>query len=282
MTDAKRPTTTDSGIPATSDEFSLTVGPPGPIRAARPLPGAEDAALQPRARPRARRPRQGRRRPRLLRGDRRRHASAPRPPSSARSASARRCSLRFSTVAGEQGFADTVRDPRGFAIKFYTEEGNYDLVGNNTPVFFVRDPIEVPGLHPLAEAPARHRHAHQRHAVGLLDAVARDRPPGDDPDVATAARRARWRNMNGYGSHTFSWINAGGEQFWVKYHFKTDQGIENFTDAEAKAMTAEDPDYHRRDLCEAIAARRRTRSGGSRCRSCRSRRRPTTASTRST
>ena len=87
--------------------------------------------------------------------------------------------------------------------------------------------------------------------------------------------------MNGYGSHTFLWVNAGGERFWVKYHFKTEQGIENFTDAEAKAMTAEDPDYHRRDLRASIDGGDRP-SGGWRCRSCRSRRRRTTASTRST
>ena len=90
---------------------------------------------------------------------------------------------RFSTVAGEQGYPDTVRDPRGFALKFYTDEGNYDLVGNNTPVFFVRDASKFSGLHPLAEAPAGHGTAQQRHAVGLLDALAGERPPGDDPDV---------------------------------------------------------------------------------------------------
>ena len=89
---------------------------------------------------------------------------------------------RFSTVAGEQGFPDTARDPRGFSLKFYTEQGNYDMVGNNTPVFFVRDPLQVPGLHPLPEAPGRQRPARQRHAVGLLDAVPGVQPPGDDPD----------------------------------------------------------------------------------------------------
>jgi catalase len=89
------------------------------------------------------------------------------------------------------------------------------------------------------------------------------------------------RNMNGYGSHTFMWVNAGGERFWVKYHFKTEQGVENFTDAEAKAMTAEDPDFHRADLWDAIE-RGRPRYGGWRCRSCRSRTPLTTGSTPST
>ena len=98
---------------------------------------------------------------------------------------------RFSTVAGELGSADTLRDPRGFALKFYTDEGNYDLVGNNTPVFFIRDALAVLGLHPLAEAHARHGPALQRHAVGLLDADAGQRAPGDDPDVGPRDRRAR-------------------------------------------------------------------------------------------
>ena len=184
MSDKRPPTTTtDSGIPVASDEHSLTVGPNGPDRPARRLHRAEDAALQPRARARARRARQGQRRARLLRGHRGRDASGPTRASCPRSASARRCSRASRPVAGELGSADTVRDPRGFALKFYTDEGNYDLVGNNTPVFFVRDAIEVLGLHPLAEAHARHRAALERHAVGLLDALAGERPPGHDPDV---------------------------------------------------------------------------------------------------
>lgn len=159
--------------------------------------------------------------------------------------------VRFSTVAGELGSADTVRDPRGFAIKFYTEEGNYDLVGNNTPVFFIRDPSKFSDfIHSQKRMPDSDMRSNNAqwdfwtqspealHQVTLL--------------MTDRGTPRTYRHMNGYGSHTFMWVNAAGEKFWVKYHFKTEQGIQNFTDAEAKAMTAEDPDYHRRDLREAI------------------------------
>lgn len=158
---------------------------------------------------------------------------------------------RFSTVAGEQGSADTVRDPRGFALKFYTEEGNYDLVGNNTPIFFVRDPSKfqdfIRSQKRMPETSMRSNNAQwdfwslSPEAIHQVTFLMSDR-----------GTPRTYRNMNGYGSHTFMWINAQGERFWVKYHFKTEQGAENFTDAEAKAMTASDPDYHRRDLHEAI------------------------------
>ncbi|MGH9065089.1 MAG: catalase [Acidimicrobiales bacterium] len=158
---------------------------------------------------------------------------------------------RFSTVAGELGSADTVRDPRGFALKFYTQQGNYDLVGNNTPIFFIRDPQKFSDF----------IHSQKRRA----DTNVRDHNMQWDfwtlsPETAhqvTFLMTDRGiprtlRHMNGYGSHTFMWVNAGGERFWVKYHFKTEQGIESFTDADAKAMTAEDPDHHRRDLYQSI------------------------------
>ena len=159
--------------------------------------------------------------------------------------------IRFSTVAGELGSADTVRDPRGFALKFYTEEGNYDMVGNNTPVFFVRDASKFSDfIHSQKRMPGddlRSNNAQwdfwslspeSAHQVTIL--------------MSDRGTPRTWRHMNGYGSHTYMWLNAKGESFWVKYHFKTEQGIANFTDAEAKAMTAEDPDYHRRDLRDAI------------------------------
>lgn len=162
--------------------------------------------------------------------------------------------IRFSTVAGEQGYPDTVRDPRGFAIKFYTEEGNYDLVGNNTPIFFVRDPIKFQDfIHSQKRQPDTGLRSNNMqwdfwtlspetiHQVTFL--------------MTDRGTPRTWRHMNGYGSHTFLWQNAEGKKFWVKYHFKTEQGIENFTDAEAKAMTAEDPDYHRRDLWNTIQRR---------------------------
>jgi catalase len=159
--------------------------------------------------------------------------------------------LRFSTVAGELGSADTVRDPRGFALKFYTEEGNYDLVGNNTPIFFVRDPIKfqhfIHSQKRMPDTDMRSNNAQwdfwslspeSTHQVTFL--------------MSDRGTPRTLRNMNGYGSHTFLWVNAGGEKFWVKYHFKTEQGIQNFTAAEAQVVAAEDPDFHRRDLRESI------------------------------
>ena len=161
--------------------------------------------------------------------------------------------LRLSTVAGESGSADTVRDPRGFSIKFYTEDGNYDLVGNNTPIFFIRDPQKFQDF----------IHSQKRRA----DTGMRDNDMQWDfwtlsPESAhqvtflftDRGTPRTLRHMNGYGSHTFTWVNAKAEAFFVKYHFKTDQGIANFTDAEAKAMVAEDPDFHRRDLRETLAS----------------------------
>lgn len=160
---------------------------------------------------------------------------------------------RFSTVAGEQGYPDTVRDPRGFALKFYTDQGNFDLVGNNTPVFFVRDATKFQDfIHSQKRQPDTGLRSNDMqwdfwtlspesaHQVAIL--------------MSDRGTPRTYRHQNGYGSHTFSWINASGERFWVKYHFKTLQGIENFTGAEAKAMTAEDPDFHRRDLFQAIAS----------------------------
>jgi len=162
--------------------------------------------------------------------------------------------IRFSTVAGELGSADTVRDPRGFALKFYTEEGNYDLVGNNTPIFFVRDPSKFADfIHSQKRMPETDLQSHNAmwdfwslspeaiHQVMFL--------------MSDRGTPRTLRHMNGYGSHTFLWVNAQGEKFWMKYHFKTEQGIQNFTAGEAKAMAAEDPDYHRRDLRESILKR---------------------------
>ncbi|MGH3712691.1 MAG: catalase [Micromonosporaceae bacterium] len=160
--------------------------------------------------------------------------------------------LRFSTVAGERGSADTVRDPRGFAVKFYTADGNYDLVGNNTPVFFIRDPMKFPHF--------------IRSQKRLPDIGVRDNDMQWDfwtlnPESAHQVTwlfgdrgiPRTWRHMDGFGSHTYLWVNAAGERFWVKYHFKTDQGIETFTAEEAAAMVSDDPDYHRRDLFGSIA-----------------------------
>lgn len=155
--------------------------------------------------------------------------------------------LRFSTVAGEQGSADTARDPRGFACKFYTEEGNWDLVGNNTPVFFVRDPLKFQDF----------IHSQKRHpATGMRDNTMQWDFWSLSPEslhqltilFSDRGIPASYRHMHGFSSHTFSLWNEKGERFWVKWHFKTMQGIQCLTDAEAAKIAGEDLDYHRRDL----------------------------------
>jgi catalase len=158
---------------------------------------------------------------------------------------------RFSSVAGELGSADTARDPRGFAIKFYTEQGNYDIVGNNTPVFFIRDPQKFQDfIHSQKRRADNHlRDNNMQWDFWTLSPESAHQVTFLMSDRGTPAS---WRNMNGYGSHTFLWYNASGEKFWVKYHFKTDQGIENFAAAEAAAMAATDADFHIRDLNSAI------------------------------
>jgi catalase len=145
-----------------------------------------------------------------------------------------------------------VRDPRGFAIKFYTEDGNYDLVGNNTPIFFIRDPQK---FQDFIHSQKRRADTHLRDNDMQWDFWTLSPESAHQVTFLMSDRGTprTWRNMNGFGSHTFMWVNAGGEKFWVKYHFKTVQGAENFTDAQAKAMVAEEPDFHIRDLHDAIA-----------------------------
>ncbi len=159
--------------------------------------------------------------------------------------------VRFSTVAGEQGSPDTVRDPRGFACKFYTEEGNWDLVGNNTPVFFVRDPLKFQDF----------IHSQKRHpGSGLRDNTMQWDFWSLSPEslhqvtilFSDRGIPASYRHMNGFSSHTYSLWNNQGERFWVKWHLKTMQGIQCLTDEEAHKIAGEDPDYHRRDLLTAI------------------------------
>ncbi len=160
---------------------------------------------------------------------------------------------RFSTVAGEQGSPDTWRDPRGFALKFYTSEGNYDLVGNNTPVFFIRDTIKFPHFI---------RSQKRRGGNGLRDNDMQWDFWTHNPESAHQVTwlmgdrgiPKSWRHMNGYGSHTYMWINEAGEKFWVKYHFKSDQGVETLTQDEANRIAGEDSDFHRRDLYDTIDA----------------------------
>ncbi|OFL64877.1 MULTISPECIES: catalase [unclassified Brevibacterium] len=166
---------------------------------------------------------------------------------------------RFSTVAGEQGSPDTWRDPRGFALKFYTEEGNLDIVGNNTPIFFIRDAIQFPDF----------IHSQKRSSqTGLRDHNMQwdfwvNEPASAHQVTYLMGDRGiprSWREMNGYASHTFQWINEAGERFWVKYHFHSDQkqefidkyGHEGFSADDADEMAGIDADFHRRDLFEAI------------------------------
>ncbi|WP_067170950.1 catalase [Microtetraspora niveoalba] len=248
MTD--RPTTTtDAGIPAPSDEFSLSVGPNGPLllqdhyliqkmahfnrervpeRVVHAKGGGAFGVLE-------------------ITEDVSQFTKAGLFQKGTRTD----LLLRFSTVAGELGSADTGRDPRGFALKFYTDQGNYDLVGNNTPVFFIRDPQKFSDF---IHSQKRRADNHLRDNNMQWDFWTLSPESAHQVTLLMTDRGTprTWRNTNGYGSHTFLWYNAAGEKFWVKYHFKTDQGIENFTAAEADAMAASDPDFHIRDLYTAI------------------------------
>ena len=160
--------------------------------------------------------------------------------------------VRFSTVAGERGAADAERDIRGFAIKFYTEEGNWDLVGNNTPVFFLRDPLKFPDLN---HAVKRDPQTNLRSARNNWDFWT-SLPEALHQVTITMSDRgipASYRHMDGFGSHTFSLINAKGQRFWVKFHLKTQQGIKNLTDQEAEAIIGKCRESHQRDLFDSIA-----------------------------
>ncbi|MDQ0228015.1 catalase KatA [Metabacillus niabensis] len=159
--------------------------------------------------------------------------------------------IRFSTVAGELGSADTVRDPRGFAVKFYTEDGNYDIVGNNTPIFFIRDAIKFPDF---IHTQKRHPQTHLKNPNAVWDFWSHSPESLHQVTYLMGDRGipATLRHMNGYGSHTFKWTNAEGEGVWIKYHFKTDQGVKNLDPAVAEKLAGENPDYHTEDLFNAI------------------------------
>ncbi|WP_031520407.1 catalase [Streptomyces sp. NRRL F-5123] len=244
------PTTNNAGIPVESDEHSLTLGPDGPIllqdhyniekmaqfnreRVPERVVHAKGSGAYGRFR---------------VTNDVSQYTKA----DLFQPGRETRMLARFSTVAGEQGSPDSWRDPRGFALKFYTEHGNYDLVGNNTPVFFVRDTIKFQDFI---------RSQKRRPDNGLRD---NDMQWDFWTLSPESAHQVTWlmgdrgipktyRNMNGYGSHTYMWINGAGEKFWVKYHFKTDQGIDFLTQADADALAGENADAHRQDLWEAIA-----------------------------
>ncbi|MDW4510605.1 catalase KatA [Priestia megaterium] len=158
---------------------------------------------------------------------------------------------RFSTVAGENGSADTVRDPRGFAVKFYTEEGNYDLVGNNTPVFFIRDAIKFPDF---IHTQKRDPRTHLKNPTAVWDFWSLSPESLHQVSILMSDRGipATLRHMHGFGSHTFKWVNAEGDGVWVKYHFKTEQGVKNLSPNVAAKLAGENPDYHTEDLFNAI------------------------------
>ncbi|WP_067825529.1 catalase [Nocardia inohanensis] len=244
-----KPTTTNTGIPVPSDDESLTAGAQGPIllhdhylieklaqfnreRVPERIVHAKGAGAFGEL---------------VVTGDVSAYTKAKLFQPGARTESL----VRFSTVAGEQGSPDTWRDPRGFAVKFYTTDGNYDIVGNNTPVFFIKDPIKFPDfIRSQKRLPGNGLRDHNMqwdfwtlrpetaHQVTWL--------MGDRGIPKT------YRHMDGFGSHTYQWVNAAGERFWVKYHFKTDQGVEFLTQAEADELAGKDADAHRRDLYEAI------------------------------
>ncbi|WP_028925545.1 catalase [Pseudonocardia acaciae] len=244
-----RPTTTDAGIPVASDEHSLTIGPDGPIVLHDHYLIEQMANFN--------RERIPERQPHAKGGGAFGHFEVTNDVSAYTKAAvfqpgAKTESLvRFSTVAGERGSPDTWRDPRGFAVKLYTSEGNLDIVGNNVPIFFIRDPLKF--QHFIRSQKRR------------LSNNLRDNDMQWDfwtlsPESAHMLSwlmgdrgiPKTWRHMNGYSSHTYSWVNAAGEIFWVKYHWKTDQGIDYLTQAEADELAGKDGDYHQRDLYDAI------------------------------
>ncbi|MFH5210701.1 catalase [Antrihabitans sp. NCIMB 15449] len=242
-------TTTDAGIPIGSDEHSLTVGPAGPILLQDHYLIEQMAQFN--------RERIPERQPHAKGSGAFGHFEVTDDVSeftrAAVFAPGTKTDLlaRFSTVAGERGSPDTWRDPRGFAVKFYTSEGVYDMVGNNTPVFFVKDPMKF--QHFIRSQKRRADNNLRDHDMQwdfwTLSPESAHQVTwlmGDRGIPRT------WRHMNGYTSHTYLWTNAAGDRHWVKYHFKTDQGIETFTQDEADQMASADTDYHTRDLFEAI------------------------------
>ena len=159
--------------------------------------------------------------------------------------------LRFSTVAGEKGAADAERDVRGFALKFYTKDGNWDLVGNNTPVFFVRDAYKFPDF---IHTQKRDPQTNLRSNTAAWDFWSLSPESLHQVTILMSDRGipASYRNVNGYGSHTYSLINANNERFWVKFHFKTLQGIKTITNKEAEELVGKDRESNQRDLYENI------------------------------
>ena len=250
MTDKQaKPTTTDAGIPVASDEHSLTIGADGPIVLNDHYLIEQMAMFN--------RERIPERQPHAKGSGAFGHFQVTHDVSQYTRAAVFQPGtktdmlVRFSSVAGERGSPDTWRDPRGFSLKFYTSEGNYDMVGNNTPVFFMRDPLKF--QHFI-------RSQKRRADNGLRDHDMQWDFWSLSPE---SAHQVTWlmgdrgipksfRHMDGFSSHTYMWINANGEKVWVKYHFLTDQGNDFLTQAEADRLAGADADHYRRDLHEAI------------------------------
>jgi len=250
MTDTQpRPTTTDAGIPVSSDEHSLTIGPDGPILLQDHYLIEQMANFN--------RERIPERQPHAkgsgafgyfeVTADVSRFTRAAVFQPGVKTETL----IRFSTVAGERGSPDTWRDPRGFSLRFYTSEANLDIVGNNTPVFFLRDLMKFQHF-----IRSQKRRADNNLRDNNMQWDFWTLSPESAHQVAwlfgDRGIPATWRHMNGYSSHTYSWINTDGEIFWVKYHFISDQGVECFTQDEADQLASLDGDYHARDLHEAI------------------------------
>ena len=250
MSDQERPTlTTAAGIPVGDNQNSLSAGPRGPLllqdwqllekhahfnreRIPERVVHAKGSGAYGTLR---------------MSGDVSRHTRA----RALRPGAESECFLRFSTVAGENGAADAERDVRGFALKVYTEEGNWDLVGNNTPVFFVRDPYKFPDF---IHTQKRDPRTHLRNSTAMWDFWSLSPESLHQITILMSDRGAprTYRHMNGYGSHTYSLISATGKRFWVKFHFKSMQGIECLNDREIANLIGEDRESHQRDLHDAI------------------------------
>ncbi len=253
MTDARTNqdnyTTTDAGIPVESDEHSLTVGPDGPIL-------LQDAYLIEKM-AQFNRERVPERQPHAKGGGAYGRFEVTNDVSAYTKADlfqpgrTTEMLARFSTVAGERGSPDTWRDPRGFALKFYTEYGNYDMVGNNTPVFFMKDPMK---FQDFIRSQKRRADSNLRDHDMQWDFWTLSPESAHQVTWLMGDRGIprSWRQMNGYSSHTYMWVNAAGERFWVRYHFKTDQGVDFLTQEEADRLAGADADFHGRDLYDAI------------------------------
>ena len=252
---AAPPTTTDAGIPVQSDEHSLTLGRDGPIVLNDHHLLEEMAQFN--------RTNIAERRPHAKGSGAFGHFETTADVSQYTKAKLFQpgvktdVAMRFSTVAGERGSPDTWRDPRGFSVKFYTEDGNFDMAGNNTPVFFVRDPMKF--QHFIRSQKRRADNGLRDHDM-MWDFWTLSPESAHQVAYLMGDRGVpkNWREMNGYGSHTYMLINEEGEKFWVKFHFITNVGDQrgnaHFTQDEAVRMAGEDSDYHRRDLFNAIAA----------------------------